>query len=292
LAVADTEKKKKHQHGKLYVVATPIGNMEDITLRALRTLKEVDLIAAENVAHTRKLCRHYDIKTRLTSYNQHNQKRKTPELLGHITSGENVAMVSDAGTPGISDPGISVIQRSHELGIDVVPIPGPSAVIAALSVSGLISKRFLFVGFLSNKQGKRKKALEELKQEQGALIFYEAPHRVKAMLMDLLTVFGNRKMVLLREMTKLFEEVHKGSVKSITEELNPDNTRGEFTLVVEGRMKAQDQELHPDVLHRIENLIQKGDHSAKDIAKELAEEKGLAYRKVYKACLARIRASG
>ncbi|UCF55853.1 MAG: 16S rRNA (cytidine(1402)-2'-O)-methyltransferase, partial [Deltaproteobacteria bacterium] len=179
--------------GILYIVSTPIGNLEDITLRALRILKSVDLIAAESVKHSRGLCQHYGIKTRLISYNQHNQQEKGPELIRRLKSGSDIALVTNAGTPGVSDPGSLLINQAMEKNINVSPIPGPSAVIAALSVSGLQAERFLFLGFLPNRSSKRRKELKNLISEHRTMVFFEAPHRLQAMLTDLKEILGDRQ---------------------------------------------------------------------------------------------------
>ncbi|MCP4681509.1 MAG: 16S rRNA (cytidine(1402)-2'-O)-methyltransferase [Desulfobacterales bacterium] len=275
-------------YGILYVVSTPIGNLEDITLRALRVLKSVDIIAAENVSHTRGLCKHYEIKTSLTSYNQHNRKVKAPELIKKLKSGLNAAIVTDAGTPGISDPGIYLINIAAQENIKIVPIPGPSAVIAALSVSGLATKEFIFLGFLPNKSGKRKKALDRLIDEPRTMVFFEAPHRIKAMLNDVLEILGNRQMVMLREMTKVFEDIKRGTVRSIIGQMTSGRSKGEFTLVVAGNKgKENPRALSDKVLGRVEKLLAQKKMSVKDIAGLLAGEQGISYRQAYKQCLAR-----
>ncbi|MDY6970891.1 MAG: 16S rRNA (cytidine(1402)-2'-O)-methyltransferase [Thermodesulfobacteriota bacterium] len=276
------------KYGTLYVVSTPIGNLEDITLRALRVLESVDIMAAENVAHTRGLCKHYGIKTRLASYNQHNQKVKGPELIKRLKSGLDVAVVTDAGTPGISDPGVFLINRAAEDDIVVTPVPGPSAVVAALSVSGLPTEEFVFLGFLPNKSGKRKQALTRLVSNTRTMVFFEAPHRIKAMLTDLKDILGDPQMVMLREMTKVFEEVKRGTASAILDHLTQDRIRGEFTLVVRGA-EEREQVLSEGVLGRIEELLAEKKMSVRDIANLLSGEEGLGYRHIYRECLARKR---
>lgn len=272
--------------GILYVVATPIGNLEDITLRALRVLGEVDRIAAENVDHTRQLCAHYGIRTPVTSFHQHNQHAKTDQLLGLLKSGMRIALVTDAGTPGISDPGAWLIHRAVEDGVRVVPVPGASAILAALSVAGLPTDRFLFVGFLSNRKGKRRKELKKLASEVSTMVFYEAPHRIHEMLADLRDIFGKRPMVLARELTKTFEEVHRGFPEDILASLTTENTRGEFTLVVMGvGNKEVASGLDDNALRRMEEMIRAGRMSVKDISDLISRETGVPYRQVYKACL-------
>ncbi|MBW1704394.1 MAG: 16S rRNA (cytidine(1402)-2'-O)-methyltransferase [Deltaproteobacteria bacterium] len=275
--------------GTLYVTSTPIGNLEDITLRALSVLKSVDVIAAEKVAHTRGLLEHYGIKTRLTSYNQHNQKVKANELIQRLTSGRDAAVVTDAGTPGISDPGAYLISRAANENIEVVPIPGPSAVIAALSVSGMPTEEFVFCGFLPNKSGKRKKALRRLVPERRTMVFFEAPHRIEAMLIDLKEILGDRQMVMLKEMTKVFEEVKRATVSAILTSLTPDRIKGEFTLVVAGNEEEEPRALCEEVLEKIEELLSDDNMGVKDIAELISREEDVAYRQVYKACLAKKR---
>jgi len=281
---------QNHGYGTLYIVSTPIGNLDDITLRALNVLKNVDIIAAESVAHTKGLCRYYRIKTKLTSYNQHNRRRKAPELIRQLKSGQDVAVVTDAGTPGISDPGVYLINLAAHEGIIVTPIPGPSAIIAALSVSGLPSEQFFFLGFLPNKSGKRKRMIKELASESRTMVFFEAPHRIRAMLEDLREVLGDRRMVMLREITKTFEDIKRGSISSVLEHLTPDKTRGEFTLVLAGKEIDKDNALSEEVLNRIEELLMEKTESVRGIAARLSKEEGIPYRHIYKECLARKRA--
>ena len=279
-------KQNNKDKGVLYIVSTPIGNLEDITLRALRILKSVDLIAAESVQHSRGLCRHYNIKTKLTSYNQHNQKIKGQELIKRLKSGYNVALITNAGTPGVSDPGVLLVNQARENNIQVSPVPGPSAVAAALSVSGMRSDGFLFLGFLSNKTGRRRKQLQNLKSESLTMVFFEAPHRLQAMLDDLKEIFGDRQVVLLHELTKLHEEIKQGSVISIIERLKREKIRGEFTLVVAGRDKRPDDySLDERTLKKIEKLLREDRMSLSDIAAKFSLEEGLRYRNVYKECL-------
>ncbi|MBL6979102.1 MAG: 16S rRNA (cytidine(1402)-2'-O)-methyltransferase [Desulfobacteraceae bacterium] len=274
------------KYGTLYVVSTPIGNLEDITLRALKVLKSVYKIAAENVKHTKRLCERYDIKTKITDYHQHSQNTKTEQLINGLKSGSDLALVTDAGTPGISDPGVYLINRAVKEDIKVRPIPGPSAVVAALSVSGLPTARFVFLGFLSNKTGKRKRQLEKLATEPRTMVFFEAPHRIEAMLKDLGEIFGEREMVMLREMTKVFEEAHRGTPGDILGSLTSDKIRGEFTLVVAGNeSKEKSKGLSQGALNRIEQLIKEKTMSIKDIAGRISRDEDMTYRQVYKECL-------
>ena len=220
--------------GVLYIVSTPIGNLEDITLRALRTLKTVDLIAAEDTRHTRRLLTHYEIHVPLTSYFEGNQIQKGEKLVARLKAGESIALVSDAGTPTISDPGYRLLAQCIEANIPIIPIPGPSACIAAASVAGLPLHNFVFEGFLSPKSGRRKRQLADLCEESRTLIFYESPHRVIVFLRDVLEVFGDRRISIARELTKKFEEVFRGTVTEAIEKLQATPPRGEFTIVIAG----------------------------------------------------------
>ena len=274
------------ESGILYVVSTPIGNLEDITLRALRILKGVGLIAAENAQHSKRLCRHYGIKTKLTSYNQHNQAVKGPDLIRKLKSGLDIALVTNAGTPGVSDPGVLLMNQAAEANIRISPIPGPSAVIAALSISGLRTDSFLFLGFLSNRAGKRRKDLRNLIPETRTMVFFEAPHRLQSMLMDLKEILGDRQIVVLREMTKVYEEVKRGPVSSILSRLERDKIKGEFTLVVAGKEMVRSAPLlDGKILEKIDRLLKEKHLSVKDIATQLSGEEGLTYRRLYKECL-------
>jgi 16S rRNA (cytidine1402-2'-O)-methyltransferase len=222
------------ESGVLYVVSTPIGNLEDITLRALRVLKEVDLVAAEDTRHTGLLLKHYGIEKRLESYHDFNKEKKAPALIEELKSGRAVAVTSDAGTPGISDPCYLLVKLAIQEKIKVVPIPGASAFLSALVVSGLPTDRFTFEGFLPAKSGKRRKRLEELHEEKRTLIFYESPHRFLKTLKDISEVFGERKMVVARELTKKFEETKRGTPEEIIEYFKKSKVKGELVLVVEG----------------------------------------------------------
>jgi 16S rRNA (cytidine1402-2'-O)-methyltransferase len=223
--------------GSLYIVSTPIGNREDITLRALRILKEVDLIAAEDTRHTNLLLRHFGIQTPLTSYFEGNELKKKEFILSKLRQGHRVALVSDAGTPGISDPGFRLIQSAIENQIPIIPIPGPSAVIAALSVSGLPTDAFLFKGFLPHKSKKKRDLLMQLEDVMETLIFYESPHRLSETLNDIFDILGDREMVLTRELTKIYEEVIRGKVSDIQSQIGERKLKGEITLVLSGKTR-------------------------------------------------------
>jgi 16S rRNA (cytidine1402-2'-O)-methyltransferase len=221
--------------GILYIVSTPIGNLEDITLRALEILRQVDLIAAEDTRRTRKLLSRFGIHTPLMSYFEHNELKKLDKLLSHLKRGKDIALVSDAGTPGVSDPGYPLIQQAIERRIQVVPIPGPSAVIAALSISGLPTDKFSFLGFLPRKGGRRGKLLAKLVNSNETSILYESPHRLMETLEDLLESCGDRQIVVTRELTKAFEEVIRGRISEVIDTLKTRKVKGEITIVLAGK---------------------------------------------------------
>jgi 16S rRNA (cytidine1402-2'-O)-methyltransferase len=223
------------QPGRLFIVSTPIGNLEDITLRARRVLGECDLIAAEDTRHTRKLLSHFDLHTPLTSFYQQKQYRKAPEIVEKMNRGLQVALVTDAGTPGISDPGWYLVRMALEAGIEVIPVPGPSAVLTLLSASGLPTDRFVFEGFLPVKSGRRKRRLEELAEETRTMVFYESPHRLEKTLAMMVEVFGARQAAVGREMTKVFEEVRRAPLDEILAGFAGRKVRGEVTIAVAGR---------------------------------------------------------
>jgi 16S rRNA (cytidine1402-2'-O)-methyltransferase len=240
--------KREHTGGVLYVVSTPIGNLEDITLRALNTLKEVNLIAAEDTRRTRKLLTHYQIKTPVTSYYEYNEQTKSNFLLSLLRRGEKIALVSDAGTPGISDPGYRLINTAIENHVAVIPIPGVSSVTAALSVSGLPTHSFLFKGFIPPKRAKKKKFFDGLKHEEATIIFYESPMRLMDTLEDLLDLCGDRRVVIAREMTKIFEEIIRGKISEVISQLRDRKVKGEITIMLEGYRddKKRTEESLPD----------------------------------------------
>lgn len=219
------------------MVSTPIGNLEDITLRALRILKEVDLIAAEDTRRTGLLLKHFGIETPLTSYFEGNELKKGEWLISRLKEGERIALVSDAGTPGISDPGYRLVRLAIENGIPVIPIPGPSAIITALSTSGLPTDAFLFKGFLPHKSKRRREILQEVKEARETLIFYESPHRITQTLNDMVEILGDREMVLARELTKRYEDILRGKVSQIIEQLKGKKLKGEITLIVSGKRR-------------------------------------------------------
>jgi 16S rRNA (cytidine1402-2'-O)-methyltransferase len=228
----------------LYLVATPIGNLEDITLRALRTLKECDLVAAEDTRRTGQLLKHFGISKPLASYFKWNEARRSEEILERLKRGEKIALVTDAGSPGISDPGERVVKAAIEHGFRVEPVPGPSALVAALTASGLATDEFHFIGFLPHKPGQRRKQLEKLKQFEGTLVLYESPYRIARLLGELKQVFGERKLVLARELTKKFEEFLRGTADELLERITSRGAKGEFVVLVSG-MDGDPQEAAP-----------------------------------------------
>jgi 16S rRNA (cytidine1402-2'-O)-methyltransferase len=266
--------------GTLYVVATPIGNLEDITLRALRVLKEVDLIAAEDTRHTKKLLAHYGISTPLTSYYDQIEASKAPALIAQLQAGKTIALVSDAGTPGISDPGYRLVKGAAEAGITVVPVPGPSTLTALLSAGGLPTDRLVFEGFLPAKKGQRQNALRRLRQEERTLVFFESPHRLLDLLADLEEICGDRQVVIGRELTKLFEEVLRGSVRELRALLHGREIKGEVAVLVAGRSAGDEPSESFSLAEEIQLLNAEG-LSLKDIAQTLSERYGIAKREVY-----------
>ena len=271
--------------GTLFVVATPIGHMEDITLRAIRTLKEVDLIAAEDTRQTRKLLTRHKVSTRLVSYHDHNKEKRTPGLLGKLKAGTSIALVTDAGTPSISDPGHYLVREAIREAVSVVPIPGASAIIAALSVSGLATDSFVFIGFVPRKPGKRRALLDRLKWEPRTLIFYESPHRLVGLMNEILGVMGDRRAVTARELTKLHEEILRGPLSRMVKEMSASPpVKGECTLLVAGRESGGEID-RESIQNHLRRLHHEQDSSLSDLVKEVAREYGLPKRVVYEEAL-------
>jgi 16S rRNA (cytidine1402-2'-O)-methyltransferase len=270
--------------GTLYIVATPIGNLEDITFRAVRILKEVDLVAAEDTRHSRKLLSHLGISRPLTSYFDHNKDFKGPYLLEKLIEGLSVALISDAGTPCISDPGFQLVRDAVESGIEVVPIPGPSAFVAALSASGLQTDSFVFEGFLPSRHGKRRDKLVALKEEHRVIIFYESPRRLYASLSDMLEILGDRKAVIAREITKVYEEFIRGFLSEIISELGNGNVKGEVLILISPATPAS-----PSEQFNLQDILKRYLHdeslSVKDAVRKVAKETGLKKSKVYEEAL-------
>ena len=273
--------------GVLYLCATPIGNLEDMTIRAIRILKEVDVIGAEDTRHTRKLLSYYDIHTPLISYHEHNKFDQGPILLDRLLLGDSVAIVSDAGLPGISDPGAHLAELVIEEGIQVVPIPGANAALSALIASGLDTTMFTFVGFLPKTSKKREERFNELALMTHTLIFYESPHRIKDTLKEMHIALGNRRVVIARELTKIHEEFIRGTIVELLDHFKDTVPKGEFTVIVEGCKKEEeidrvvaDEEIYSAVK---EYLLQKLDK--KTAMKLVAEKFNLSKRDVYKVLL-------
>ena len=273
--------------GILYLCATPIGNLEDMTFRAVRILREVALVAAEDTRHTRKLFSHYDIHTALTSYHEHNKVGRGPELIGRLLAGDDIAVVSDAGLPGISDPGSDLVKLAITAGITVSPIPGPSAALAGLVASGLDTEKFLFVGFLPKTAKKRREMLGALAKIEYTLVFYESPYRIVSVLEEMSTIFGDdRPATAGREMTKKFEEFVRGTVETLKSYFSQSTPRGEFTLIVAGvKTEAKpDSDTAVDPAAQVMTLIAKG-VLKKDAIKMVAQQLALPKREVYQAVL-------
>jgi 16S rRNA (cytidine1402-2'-O)-methyltransferase len=269
--------------GILYVVATPIGNLEDISLRALRILKDVDLIAAEDTRHTRILLDHYEIRTPLVSYHEHNERAQAPRLAERLVHGENIALVSDAGTPAISDPGYRLVVEALRTGIRVTPIPGASALASALSASGLPTDRFVFEGFLPSKKGEREGRLEALRGERRTVVFYEAPHRLKDALTAMQRILGDREIVVGRELSKVHEEFLRGTIDAVIARLAEREVKGEITIVVRGAPDAE-QISQEALAAEIRRLIAEGS-GLKQISEQLGERYRMAKREVYQLAL-------
>ena len=271
--------------GTLYIVGTPIGNLEDMTFRAVRILQAVDLIAAEDTRHTGKLLQHFEIKTPQISYHEHNRTERLPELLQELGEGKAIALVTDAGMPGISDPGYELVKACIEAGIQVVPIPGATAGITALSAAGLPTDRFVFEGFLPASGGERQKRLESLQAESRTLILYESPHRIRATLQDLAKSLGaNRSIVLGRELTKLHEQFWRGRIFEAIAHYTSEEPKGEFTLVVAGASAGMavlsDEELKAELLQIMREGV-----SRSQASRQLAQLTQLSRRKLYQLAL-------
>jgi len=265
----------------LYVVATPIGNLEDISLRALRILREVRLIAAEDTRRTRQLALAYDIKTPLTSYHERSKRTKLDYILRRLEDAD-VALVADAGMPGVSDPGYELVVAATERGIPVVPIPGPSAITTALAVSGLASRRFSYLGFLPHKTGDRRRILESVANEYGAIVALESPHRLAAALSDILVILGDRRMAVCRELTKVYEEIFRGTVSQAIEYFT--RPRGEFTLVIDGKKSKDEPELTEAVEAQLQQMCQAG-LTAKEAINQISGKTGLSKKLLYQTWL-------
>jgi len=270
--------------GCLYLVATPIGNLEDITLRALRILKEADQIACEDTRHTLKLLNHYAISKPLVSYHEHNEMTRAPELVLAMEQGQQIALVSDAGVPLVSDPGYRLVTLALRHQVAVIPVPGPSALLAALSASGLPNEEFLFAGFLPARSGERRRALERLRIEDRTIILYEAPHRIEEALADAREILGDRPACLAREVTKLHEEFRRGTLSELIASLSERPVRGEITLLigaVPAEQRAAQRDSSQSLAERVDELIRQAKLDRKEALKLAAKERGLTKRAAY-----------
>jgi 16S rRNA (cytidine1402-2'-O)-methyltransferase len=269
--------------GVLYIVGTPIGNLEDITYRAVRVLREAELIACEDTRHTRKLLDHYGIEGKLVSYHEHNEAERAQELVHKLLDGVDVAQVSDAGMPGISDPGFRVITLAIEHGIPVVPVPGPSALLAALSASGLPTDAFEFRGFLPAKSGQRRTVLEEVRSAEHTVIFYEAPHRIHEAIDDVVAVLGSeRPMVIARELTKVHEEFLRGTAGELANQIHNRDVKGEITILIGKAVAGQSANVELDLGTRLKEIMREQNVDEKAALKVLAKERGVSKSEVYR----------
>ncbi len=273
--------KNNADSGLLYIVATPIGNLEDITLRAIRILKEVELIAAEDTRHTRKLLNAYKIATPLISLHQHNEREKSALLITKIKAGMDVAYVSDAGTPCISDPGYKLVNLAQAENIRIIPIPGPSALIAAMSAAGIPADNFLFCGFLPAREKKRRLFLEFLKDDERTIVFYESPARFLSTLKDIYEMLGNREIVIARELTKIFEEIKRGEVSDFIKSYGKNKIRGEFTVILRSVKKTPISYTDEDIEKQLLLLWNDENISLRDAVNQVAEKTDLQKKKVY-----------
>ena len=264
--------------GRLYVVATPIGNLSDVTLRAIRVLGDADVIAAEDTRTTRKLLTQHGIRTPLVAYHEHNEAVRTPELLGRLTSGETVALVSESGTPSISDPGYRLVHGAIEARIAVEPVPGPSAILAALVVSGLPTDAFVFEGFLPRRAGERRRRLDALASEPRTLVLFEAPHRLDATVADMLEALGDRRVALCRELTKMHEEVRRSTLSELAASIRRRPAKGEIVLVLEGAREAAD-----DIEGAVAEVLERTQAGAsmREATRSVAAERGVSRRALY-----------
>lgn len=276
------QKSFAQQVGTLYLVPTPIGNLEDMTFRAVKTLQTVDLIASEDTRNTQKLLNHFEVKVPQKSLHEHNYNERIPELLAFLESGKSIAQVSDAGMPSISDPGHELVVACIEKDIPVVSLPGATAGMTALIASGLLPQPFFFYGFLQRKRSVQKKELDELKGQSATLIFYESPHRIKETLKNILEVFGNREVVICRELTKLYEEYLRGTAEELIEYLSEHSLKGECCLLVSGATETAEEEIFTGTLkEQVEEMIS-GGTSSKEAIKSVAKRHGLKKQDVYK----------
>ena len=281
---------KNKTEGILYICGTPIGNLEDITLRALKILKEVKLIAAEDTRHTKKILNHYQINTKVSSYYEYNKFKKAPHLVGILKNGQDIALVSDAGMPGISDPGFVLVNLALKNNIKIIPVPGVSALITALVVSGLPTDKFVFEGFLPRKIKERKRYFKSIENEERTIIFYETPQRLKRALKDMLEIWGDRKIVIARELTKMYEEIIRGKLSQVLTEIRTKEIKGEITLIVQGGIKKKGNDtidflIKECIIEKYLNKLKKQGYSNKDIIKIAQERLNIPKNLIYKKLL-------
>lgn len=276
--------------GKLYICATPIGNLEDITFRVIKTLKEVDLIAAEDTRHSRKLLNYYEINTPITSYHEHNKKEKAKHLVEQLLSGKNIALITDAGTPTISDPGEELVKMAYEAGIKITSLPGPCALITGLTISGLSARRFCFEAFLPAEKKERQRIIKELSNETRTIILYEAPHRLLKTLKELYEAMGDRSASVIKELTKIHETVQRTSLSQAIAFYENEEPKGEYILIIEGKsfeeIETEQQSLWEDktIFEHVKIYTDKG-FDKKEAMKLVAKDRGLSKRDVYKVIL-------
>ena len=281
------EKIQMSEKGKLYICGTPIGNLDDITFRAVKTLENVDLIAAEDTRRTEKLLNHFKIDNKMTSYHEHNEREKAKKLITELKDGYDIALVSDAGMPGISDPGLILIQKAIKQGIEIIPVPGPTALIPALVVSGIQTDKFSFLGFVPRKGKEREEFIQEIALEEKTVIFYESPYRVKKIFKDLSEKIPERKAALVREITKIHEEKIYGTITEIKDKIDSVEIKGEIVVVVEGRTKKEpDKESWTElsVLEHVQLFMDNG-YTKKEAIKKVAEVREIQKKKVYKEAI-------
>lgn len=275
----------EEKKGILYLCGTPIGNLEDITFRAVRVLGEVDVIYAEDTRRAQKLLTRYNIRKPVVSYYQHNCRERIPEILALMSAGKNVALVSDAGMPGLSDPGQELVARVREEGYTIVPVPGPSAVVTALAASGIHAPRFVFEGFLPRRSGEKRERLEALRSEPRAVVIFESPRRLVSTLADLEEIIGDRKCAVLRELTKLHEEVLVGKISDLRKHFNTTLPRGEITLVIEGKTLEKSTPGNLEDIYREVNELLRSGQSLSHAVREVAQKRGISKNKLYREML-------
>ncbi len=272
--------------GTLFIVATPLGNLEDLSPRAVKTLETVDLIACEDTRHSRKMLHHFGVEKPTTSYHEHNEEEKTPQLISRLMEGQSIALISDAGTPLLSDPGYRLVKQCRIHSIKVSPVPGPFAGAAAASVAGLPTDRILFVGFLPKRKGAQEKELQVLKTVNASLVFYLSPHQLSRTIETIAGILGNRDAFLIREMTKVFESSYPGTLRTLCERVAGEEPKGEYTLVVDGCAPESDTPLQVDAEAYVEGLVALRRLSPKDAIRQAASDLGIPRRELYNLVMA------